>query len=76
VGWVQLSRGADCRDLLVIRNETSRHLIHQDKGISLQAKDSRLSTLAVIKTGHKYRVQIGSKPDSKNPRNEAFPGYL
>ena len=26
------------------------------------------------KTGYKYRVQMGSTPDTKNPRNKAFPG--
>jgi len=38
---------ADCLDLLLIRNGPIRHLIHQDKGIGLQAQDSRLAEMVI-----------------------------
>jgi len=39
---------AICLDLLLIRNEPIGHLIHQDKGISLQAQDSRLAEMVMV----------------------------
>ena len=38
---------AICLDLLLVRNEPIRHLIHQDMGISLQAQDSRLAEMVM-----------------------------
>jgi hypothetical protein len=38
---------AICLDLLLLRNDPIRHLIHQDMGISLQAQDSRLAEMVM-----------------------------